>query len=83
MTQKNVGNAYTTMTFSGSAAFIGTVYAPEADITYSGSAAFIGSAVGNSFNDSGGAAIHYDEALVGGSQESGSYIVSSRTEVPP
>lgn len=53
----------TSLTVSGPSGFIGTVDAPEADITYSGSAAFIGSAIGESFTDSGGAAIHYDESL--------------------
>ena len=55
----------TTLTYSGSAVFIGTVYAPEADVTLSGSAASIGAFVGKTFTDSGGSSIHYDEALGG------------------
>jgi hypothetical protein len=51
------------ITYSGSASFVGTVDAPEADITYSGTAAAYGSFTGNSFNDSGGAAVHYDQSL--------------------
>ena len=70
----------TDLKISGNGAFIGTVYAPEANVDYSGNADFIGSIVANSFKDSGGASIHYDEALQG--QPSGSYIVTSWSEVP-
>lgn len=55
----------TSITYSGSSGFFGTLDAPEANFTLSGSAAFVGAAIVNTFNDSGGAAVHYDEALGG------------------
>ncbi len=53
----------TTLTYSGSTAYIGTVYAPQANFTLSGSTDVFGSFVANSFNCSGSMGIHYDEAL--------------------
>jgi hypothetical protein len=57
------GTNNTSLTYSGSSVFIGTVNAPQADFTMSGSAGMSGAAIVNTFNDSGGAAIHYDEGL--------------------
>ena len=53
----------TTFTISGSGTYIGTIYAPDAAFTYSGSANASGSFTGNTILISGGAAVHYDEAL--------------------
>jgi hypothetical protein len=53
----------TSATVSGSGAFIGTVYAPQAALTISGSGGFVGSVAAGSATLSGGAAFHYDEAL--------------------
>ena len=55
--------ANTSLTYSGSAAFIGTVNAPEAAFTLSGSAGMCGACIVNSFTSSGGASVHYDERL--------------------
>jgi hypothetical protein len=55
----------TSLTYSGNSAFQGSIYAPEAAFTFSGSAAGYGAAIVNSFNDSGGAAWHYDSCLPG------------------
>jgi len=55
----------TQLTYSGSAAFIGTVNAPEAAFTVSGSAGMSGAAIVNTFTSSGGASVHYDEGLAG------------------
>jgi Putative Ice-binding-like adhesive domain len=52
--------------YSGSSSIIGTIYSPEADITWSSGSPLIGSSVAKSFNDSGGASIHFDESLLGG-----------------
>lgn len=52
-----------TGTYSGSAGYIGTVYAPEANWTISGSAAAVGAFTANSFTITGGGGIHYDQAL--------------------
>ena len=67
----------TTMTVSGSASFIGTVYAPEAAFTFSGSAGASGSFTGNTVTISGGAAVHYDEGLSNAGQ---GYVVMSWNE---
>jgi Tfp pilus assembly protein PilX len=56
----------TKIVYSGSSAFIGTVYAPQAAFTLSGSAAASGAAVAKSFTMTGGMNFHYDEALGGG-----------------
>lgn len=56
-----IGN--TTLTYSGSAAFKGTVDAPQANFTISGSAGGYGAAIVKTYTDSGGAAWHYDTCL--------------------
>ncbi|MDB6067299.1 MAG: hypothetical protein JWR26_3507 [Pedosphaera sp.] len=67
----------TSLTYSGSAAFIGTVNAPEADFTISGSAGMSGAAIVNSLTDSGGSSIHYDESLGSNSI----FVMNSYTEL--
>ena len=54
----------TSFSMSGGSAFAGTVYAPEAALTYSGHSDAFGSFTADSISMSGGAAVHYDEALV-------------------
>ena len=71
----------TSIAMSGSSEFIGVLDTPYADVRYSGSAAFIGGFVVNSFNDSGGAAIHFDEGLSG--NFGNGYTASSWHEVTP
>lgn len=71
----------TSLKIAGNSSFIGTVYAPEANVNYTGSSDVMGSVVGNSFTDSGGANLHYDESLKG--MIGGSYIVTSWSEVAP
>jgi hypothetical protein len=66
-------------TYNGSSAFIGTVYAPNANFTFSGSAGAFGSFSANTVNISGGAHIAYDESLNGGVNPQ--YIVSSWNEI--
>jgi hypothetical protein len=68
----------TTMTVSGSAAYIGTVYAPEDAFTFSGSAGASGSFTGSTVTISGGAGVHYDEGLAGAGQ---GYVVASWNEL--
>jgi len=53
----------TSITYSGSAAFVGTINAPQAALTVSGSAGAYGAAIVQSANLSGGASWHYDDAL--------------------
>jgi len=68
------------ISYSGQSQFIGTVYAPEADISMSGSADGIGAFVGNSVKMSGGMGLHYDESLQGNPKE-GKYLVASWNEI--
>ncbi len=55
------------MTWNGNARFVGTVYAPEADLSLNGSGTtrndFMGSVVGRSATLNGNFNLHYDEAL--------------------
>lgn len=67
----------TSITYSGSAAFIGTVNAPQAALTISGSAGAYGAVIANSASLSGGASFHYDDAL----GASGGLIATSWTEL--
>jgi len=53
----------TSVSYSGSLQFIGTVYAPSANVILTGSADAYGALVGNSIELSGGMGLHYDEAL--------------------
>jgi hypothetical protein len=56
-----------TLTYSGSAAFIGTINAPQSDFTLSGSGGAFGAAIVKSYLSSGGSSFHYDECLgIGG-----------------
>jgi len=49
--------------YNGGSSFIGTIYAPNADVKLAGNSDASGAFVGNSFTTSGGMNIHYDEAL--------------------
>ena len=64
-------------TYSGSAAFIGTVYAPYAAFTLSGSAGATGTLSANTVILSGGASVHFDESL----GSAGAYVVMSWNEI--
>ena len=55
----------TTITYAGSADFIGTVNAPEADMTITGGASMVGAAILNTFTSkSSNAGFHYDEGII-------------------
>jgi hypothetical protein len=56
----------TSITYSGSAAFIGTFNAPQAALTISGSAGAYGAGIVKTATISGGAGFHYDSALAAG-----------------
>lgn len=64
-------------TYSGSAAFIGTINAPQASATISGSAGSYGAVICNSYNSSGGSGFHYDSSLAAG----GGLVVTSWSEM--
>ena len=71
-------NSSTVATYSGSSAFIGTVYMPYADFTFSGSAGASGSFTAKTVTISGGAGVHYDEGLNAGSKK---YVVARWDEI--
>jgi hypothetical protein len=57
-------NTSTSVSYTGGAAFVCTIYAPFADVKLSGGGYMVGSVVGNSITTSGTYAVHYDESLV-------------------
>src|SRR6185369_13506251 len=74
-----LGTSTSNWAYSGSSAFIGTVYSPYDNFTFSGSAGAFGSFTANNVTISGGASVHYDEQLSGGGEAS--YVVSSWNEI--
>ena len=56
----------TVLNYSGSAAFIGTVNAPEANFNLGGNSQVYGAVICNTFTSGGGSSVHYDKALNGG-----------------
>jgi choice-of-anchor A domain-containing protein len=73
----------TSISFHGSAAFIGAIYAPEADLSVGGggsSSDFMGSAIIKSMTMHGHYDYHYDEALATLGPVKG-YVVSSWQEL--
>jgi hypothetical protein len=69
-------NGNTTCAYSGASAFVGTINCPEAAMAVSGSGGIYGAATAKTIIVSGGAALHYDEALSG----SGRYVVEAWNE---
>lgn len=68
----------TSIKYSGNTAFVGTIYAPEANVAFGGYSNIYGAVVGKTVDISGGGWIHYDEALGrlglgGGQSESASW----------
>jgi hypothetical protein len=53
----------TDLTYSGSADYVGTINAPQADMTVSGGADVYGAVICRTFTSSGGSGVHYDQAL--------------------
>lgn len=69
-----------TITYNGSARFVGTVYAPYADVTLSGTSDAIGAIVSKTFRLSGAMGMHYDESLKGDPRKN-RYIAASWQEL--
>ena len=69
----------TSVSYSGSFQFTGTVYAPSATVTLTGSADAYGALVGSSIELSGGMGLHYDEAL--NAPQKARFVASSWQEV--
>jgi hypothetical protein len=76
----------TSFAYSGNSGFVGTIYAPEANVALSGGGStgmnYVGALVGNSVNISGNYTFHYDESL-GGPVQQTFYYVTSWQEVTP
>jgi hypothetical protein len=75
-----LGTAKENWAYSGSSAFIGTVYSPYDQFTFSGGAGAFGSFTANNVIISGGASVHYDEHL-DGSPSDPEYLISSWNEI--
>ncbi len=65
------------VSLSGNANFYGVLYAPQANVSMSGNGQIFGAVVGYTINNSGNAAIHFDESLASVTNQWASY--SSRT----
>lgn len=70
----------TSISYSGNAKFVGTMYAPQADMTISGSGDTCGAFVGKSVKIAGNGIFHFDEALLGDPRE-GRFIAASWEEI--
>jgi hypothetical protein len=68
----------TAVTYSGSSAFIGQVYAPAAAFTFNGVADACGAFTAKSISLSGSAGVHYDKAL---GRPSGPYLIDNWAEL--
>lgn len=75
---EGVGNSHN-FTASGSSALVAVVNAPGFDVTISGTGSLNGAIIANTINISGGASVHYDEALNtnGTSSAIGNYAFAS------
>jgi hypothetical protein len=68
----------TTVSYSGTAAYIGQIYAPQASFSFSGSAGASGAFTAKSITLSGSAGLHYDKAL---GRPTAPYEISSWAEL--
>jgi len=72
-------NGCTSVDYTGSSKFVGTIDAPKATVKLTGSADASGAIIGNSVTISGGMSLHYDESLNSGPK--GRFIASSWLEI--
>ena len=74
----------TQISFTGNAAFTGTIYAPEADIKLGGGGNntydVVGAIIGNTITMNGHFNFHYDESLINSGPSRG-FVASSWTEL--
>ena len=70
--------------FNGNAAYIGTIYAPNADLSLGGGGNntydFIGASVSNTVSMNGHFNFHYDEALAN-MNGGGNYVITAWNEI--
>lgn len=72
-------NAETTdWKYAGNSAFVGTVYAPNANLTFTGTSGASGAFTANNITFNGSAGVHYDENLAGARK---GYLVTSWNEL--
>jgi hypothetical protein len=72
----------TSITVAASANFIGSIYAPSADVTINGASPYYGSCICRSATFQGSGTFHFDEALYSSSSSS-SYYINHWQEVAP
>jgi len=65
------------LNYSGSASFVGTINAPQADFVISGGSSVFGAVICNTFTSSGGSGVHYDE----GTASKGIFLVTAWREL--
>ncbi len=66
-----------TLRYSGTADFVGTINAPQADFVIGGGASVYGGIICNSFTGGGGSGVHYDKSMSSG----GMFMVTSWREM--
>ncbi len=69
----------TSMSYSGNAAYVGTIYAPEAAFQSVGNATYIGSVMASTLDFTGNATVHYDENL--GSRTASTFVANNWKEI--
>ena len=67
----------TSITYTGNADFVGTIYAPEADLTIHGNGGIYGAMIGKSATLTGNASFHYDPELA----KKGGLVATSWSEL--
>jgi hypothetical protein len=72
----------TSVTYDGHSAFVGTIYAPDADVKFTGTSDIFGAVVGKTITVQGHVQFHYDEALRG-NPKFGRFIAYSWEELKP
>jgi len=70
----------TTINYTGNAKFVGTMYAPSADLKIAGGGSTSGAFVGKSVKIAGDGVFHFDEALMGDPRE-GRFVATSWEEI--
>jgi hypothetical protein len=70
------------VSYDGHARFIGTIYAPDANVAFGGTSDICGSVVGNTISIQGNMQFHYDEALRS-NPKFGRFIPESWQELKP
>ena len=70
----------TSIQYTGNAKFVGTMYAPSADLKIAGGGNTCGAFVGKSVKIAGDGVFHFDEALMGDPRD-GRFVATSWEEI--